>query len=244
MINTSLSITQYLIERTLYEKLRLASVHYGYLPDITKYPKTRQGATDYTRAMEKISREKGFVLTIKNNIHSTEQGEKTAPRIVVETIQCIPGEFGQWGITQYQMTASGKYKKIGLPPQPVSYLIAIHLVSNSLEQARIMNSILARSVPRRGYHKITSDIYEGIPGIENIPIEELGPTFFCELQTSRVYPDPENNLKEDVHQYIIPDAWDITLVDDGEEISPINEIVTHISTHSNLGDSEIYFKVD
>lgn len=244
MINTSLSITQYLIERTLYEKLRLASVQFGYLPDITKYPRTRQGADDYTRAMNKITQEKGFVLTIKNNIHSTEQGEKTAPRIVVETIQCIPGEFGQWGLTQYQLTPNGKYKRVGLPPQPVSYVMAIHLVSNSLEQARLMNAVLARSIPRRGYHQITEDVYQDIPGIENIPVEELGPTFFCEYQTSRVYPDPENNLKEDVHQYIIPDAWDITMVDDGEEISPMKEISTYILTQSSLGDSETYFKVE
>lgn len=244
MINTSLSITQYLIERTLYEKLRLESVKFGYLPDITKYPRNRQGATDYARAMDKIVKEKGFVLTIKNNIHSTEQGEKTAPRMVVETIQCIPGEFGQWGITQYQMTDSGKYRKLGLPPQPVSYLMAIHLVSNSLEQARVMNTILARGIPRRGYHKITPDVYQDIPGIENIPVEDIGPTFFCELQTSRVYPDPENNLKEDVHQYIIPDAWDITLVDDGVDISPLKEIHTHIITESGIGSSETYFKVE
>lgn len=244
MINTSLSITQYLIERTLFEKLRLASVKFGYLPDITKYPRSEQGAAEYTRAMDKIAKEKGFVLTIKSNIHSTEQGEKTAPRIVVETIQCIPGEFGQWGITQYKMTPSGKYRRVGLPPQPVSYLIAIHLVSNSLEQARVMNALLARSIPRRGYHKITPEIYQDIPGIENIPVEELGPTFFCELQTSRVYPDPENNLKEDVHQYIIPDAWDITLSDEGDDISPINEIETFISTKSRLGETETYFKVE
>lgn len=242
MINTSLSITQYLIERTLYEKLRLVAVQYGYLPDITKYSRGESGARAYALAMDKIHKEKGFVLTIKNNINSTEQGEKTSPRMVLETVQCIPGEWGQWGLTQYKLE-NGRYKKYGLQPQPVSYVLQFHLVSNSLEQARVMNAILARAIPRRGYHKITEDIYQGIPGVENIPVEDIGPTFYCELQTSRVYPDPENNLKEDVHQYIIPDAWDITFTDTGEDIAPISEIETTIQVHSKLGDSEAYFKV-
>lgn len=243
MVDTSLSITQYLIERTLYESLRLVAVKYGYLPDITKYPRTHDGARNYSDKLDEIAKKKGFVLAIKNNIHSTEQGEKTSPRIVIETVQCIPGEFGQWGITQYKINKDGKYDKFGLPPQPVSYIIQIHLVSNTLEQARIMNAILARAIPRRGYHKIKPEIYQDIPGIENIPVEDIGPTFFCELQTSRVYPDPENNIKEDVHQYIIPDAWDITYFDSDEEISPLEEIDFYIATHSELGNDEIYFKV-
>lgn len=243
MVNTSLSITQYLIERTLFESLRLVAVKYGYIPDITKYPRTEDGARAYAAKLDSMAKEKGFVLTIKNNIHSTEQGEKTSPRIVIETVQCIPGEFGQWGITQYKLNENGKYDKFKLPPQPVSYIIQIHLVSNSLEQSRVMNAILARAIPRRGYHKIEELVYRDIPGIENIPVEDIGPTFFCELQTSRVYPDPENNIKEDVHQYIIPDAWDVTYTDSGEEISPLEEITLYIATHSELGDDETYFRV-
>lgn len=241
-LDTSLSITQYLIERVLFEKLRLTSVKYGYMPDILKYPRTEDGARAYSEKMARIAKEKGFVIAIKNNIHSTELGEKTVPRMVVETVQCIPGEFGQWGRTQYQMGSDGMYKKYKLPPQPVNYTMQIHLVSNSLEQQRVMNAILARAIPRRGYHQVTADIYEDIPGAAEV-IGEAGPTFFCELTVSRVYPDPANNLKEDVFQYNIPDAWDITLVDTDEVVSPLNEVGVTLQTIAPFRDADYYFEV-
>lgn len=237
MNETSLSITQTLIERTLVENLRLEAVHYGYMPDITKFSRTPSGYEDYKAAQRKVADEKGFCIDVLNNLAPVEMGEKKFARMVVRTVQCIPGEFGQWGRTQYTLGTDGKFTRYELPPQPVNYVMQIHLVYNNINQGRVLNAILAKAIPRRGYHKITKMVYDGI----ELP-DEL-PTFFCELLTSNLYPNAENNTQEDVYRYNIPDAWDVVVVRAQEEgISPLLEVNLFMDL-IQVNETQLYFQV-
>lgn len=84
MNETSLSITQTLIERTLVENLRLEAVHYGYMPDITKFSRTTSGYEAYKAAQRRVADEKGFCIDVLNNLAPVEMGEKKFARMVVE----------------------------------------------------------------------------------------------------------------------------------------------------------------
>lgn len=237
MAETSLSITQTLIERTLVENLRLEAVNYGYMPDITKFPRTKQGYADYVKAQERVVSDKGFCIDVLSNLSPVEMGEKKFARMVVRTVQCIPGEFGQWGRTQYTLDTDGNFRRHELPPQPVNYVMNIHLVYNSIDQGRILNAILAKAIPRRGFHKITKMVYDDI----ELP-EEL-PTFFCELLTSNMYPSLENNCQEDVYRYNIPDAWDVVIVKTyPDKISPLLEVNLFMDL-VQINESNLYFQV-
>lgn len=235
MVESSLSITQTLIERTLVEKLRLVAVEYGYAADITKYPRTPEGEKSYRAEQKVVTNKKGFCIEVISNLNAIGEGEKRSPRMVVRTIQCIPGEFGQWGRTQYTLGEDGMFTRHDLPPQPVTYHINIHLVYSSLEQGRVLNAILAKAIPRRGYHKVEKLAFDNLP-------DEL-PTFFCELITSNMYPDPEHNLQEDVYRYQIPDAWDVVIVKSyPDKISPLLEVNGTIEL-VQINEVESYFHV-
>lgn len=238
MEQASLSITQTLVERTLVEKLRLEAVSYGYMPDITKFPRSSVGYEAYNKAKAKIKEEKGFCMDVLSNLSSIESGEKKLPRIEVKTVQCIPGEFGQWGRTQYTLDKDGYFHRHNLPPQPVNYIMNIHLVYNSINQGRVLNALLAKAIPRRGFHKITKMVYDGI----ELP-DEL-PTFFCELLTSNMYPDNENNIQEDIFRYNIPDAWDVVIVDtDPTKISPLLRVDVTLEL-VQMNEEFYYFHVE
>ena len=69
------------------------------------------------------------------------------------------------------------------------------------------------------------------------------PTFFCELLTSNLYPNAENDAQEDVYRYNIPDAWDVVVVRAQEEgISPLLEVNLFMDL-IQVNETQLYFQV-
>lgn len=220
MSDTSLSTTQELIERSLFEIIRKEVVDKGYLPDITLYPNTVLGYQDYEADKATIIANRGFAIDVYNEGSNMAKEVKKAPRIVINTGNFLPGALG--GDPQREFIDLGlEYRAQVTPPQTVDFYINIHLVSSNVKEERVLNAILALALPRRGY----------IPHY-NDPAE----TLFCRYLNFYDMDDHERGLLEKVYAYEIPDCYDrepVVFQAPGYTGGFVSKI-TEISVHPNI----------
>ena len=196
MSQVALSTIQDIIEKTVFERIRQEVVDKGYLPDISDtvtYPDTDAGYALWEAAIDAIVTAKGFAIEIFNGGISEARGVKKIPRIVINSGSFLPGALG--GDPQRIFSDQGtEYAALVTPPQTVDYYLDIHLVSNRIVQARILNAILALAIPRRAY----------IP-FYNSPTD----SFF--IRTINYYDadSSDEGIMEKVFGYEIPDLWDM-----------------------------------
>jgi len=214
MSTIALSTTQEIIERSIFEVIRKELVDKGYLPDITLYDDTEIGHTAYNEAISAIVVIKGFAIELFNEGSNLAKGVKKVPRIVINTGNFLPGALG--GDPRKYFTNQGlTYKSSVTPPQTVDFFINFHLVSNKVEQERILNSLVALSVQRRGYIPFYNDINQ---------------TFFCRYLNFFNIDDMEEGLIEKVYAYEITDCWDT----EDRVIDVAIAKMTEITLHPNI----------
>lgn len=217
MSATALSTVQSLIERSLFEALRSELIDKLYLPDVadtTAYPNNQVGFDAWKAAVSAVVTAKGFAIEIFSEGSNQAKGVKKVPRIVMNVGSFLPGALG--GDPQRYFFNNGtSYKALVTPPQTVDFYVNFHLVSNTVEQERILNSILALAVPRRGYIPWYSDETK---------------TFFARYLN---YFDGDNlgeGLIEKVYAYEIPDCWDM----EDREVEAIVAKMTEITLNTNV----------
>lgn len=193
MSNIPLSNIQTLIERSLFEAIRKELVDKGYLPDVTRYPNTAQGKLDYETALSGIVTQQGFAIELFSEGSNAAKGVKKVPRIVINTSTSLPGAIGGDPMRYYQDQGIN-YDALVMPPQMVDFYINIRLVSINVVQERILNSILALALPRRGYIPWYSDRTKYI---------------FCRNLNVYDAPDVEVGIIEKINAYEVPDCWDM-----------------------------------
>lgn len=211
MSNIVLSNTQQLIERSIFEAIRLELVDKGYLPDITRYSNNTEGRLAYESAIQSIVSTMGFAIELFNESSNTFKGVKKSPRIVINTGNFLPGDLG--GDPQRFYVDNGTtFDALVTPPQMVDFYLNIHLVSNTVQQERVLNSILALAVPRRAYIPWYTDKTQFI---------------FCRNINFFNANNPDVGLIEKVYAYEIPDCWDSEsrLVEQG--VPKITDIALH-----------------
>jgi len=209
MSATPLSDIQTVIERSLFEHIRLELVDKGYLPDVTDYPNTQVGYDDYNQAITDISNgTNGFAIELFNESENTSRGMKKVPRIVMNTGNFLPGALGG-DPSPYFSDQGSIYTSKVTPPQTVDFFINFHLISNTVAQQRILNAILALAVPRRGYIPWYSDSDK---------------TFFIRYLNYYDGDDQAEGILEKVYAYEIPDCWDSEDRDLVENVAKINRI--------------------
>jgi hypothetical protein len=214
MSATLLSNVQEIMERSLFEVLRKELVDKGYLPDITSFPNTQQGFTDYNTAISNIVTIKGFAIELFNEGANTRKGIKKVPRIIINSGSFLPGSLG--GDPQrYYLDKGQYYSAMITPPQTADFFVNIHLISGSVEQERILNAILALALQRRSY----IPFYDGTSN-----------TFFCRHMNFFNGDDMDTGIIEKIHAYQIPDCWD---TNDREFATGIAKM-TQIDLHPNV----------
>lgn len=211
MSATPLSDIQEMIERSLFEVIRLELVDKGYLPDITDldtYPDTQVGWDQWEADISTIVLNMGFAIELFGVGNSESRGIKKVPRIVLETGNFLPGALGGDPLPFFE-DQGDSYSALVTPPQTTDFYINFHLVSNSIAQHRVLNSILGLSVPRRGYIKYYND-----------PTK----SFFARYLNYYNIDDTDGGIIEHIYAYEIPDAWDQEDIIVLENIAKINEI--------------------
>tara|TARA_R110002020_G_scaffold54690_5_gene152279 strand:- start:5881 stop:6576 length:696 start_codon:yes stop_codon:yes gene_type:complete len=194
MSSIPLTTVQEVIERSLFERLRTECVDKGYLPDITTFPETPTGNTDYIAAIKTISDSaKGFAIEPFQNSSSQAKGMKRVPRIVINPQPFMEGALGGDSSRVYQLNGTTYDAKV-LPPQTSEYYFNVHLVSSSATQMRILNAIMSLSIPVRGY----------IPFYNNSNFN-----FFVRKLSGYNAPQTDEGIQETVYRFQVPDVFEV-----------------------------------
>jgi len=221
MSATVLTNVQEIIERSLFEVIRLELVDKLYLPDVSDtgtYPDNATGWAKWETDIKTIVGAKGFAIELFSVGNNEAKGMKKVPRIVIESGNFLPGALG--GDPQRYFEDQGDdYKALVTPPQTVDFYINFHLISKDIVQGRILNAILALSIPRRGY----------------IPWYNDGTkSFFARYLNYYDQGDESLGINEYVYAYEIPDAWDREDVEAYATIAKMTEITLNINVQKYM----------
>ena len=186
-----------IVDRSVYEKIRLLLVAAGYLPDIantTLYPDTDIGVAAYNAAMASIKVSKGFAVEIFGQGSSLHKYEKKVPRIVYNARRIFPGDIG--GNPENQYTKPGAVFELhAVPPTSSSVQFEISLVYETAKQERLLNSVIQATLKSRSYIKYYND---------------ASSSFMVENVSYRDNPDTAFGICEKILTYMAKDLWDIT----------------------------------
>lgn len=213
MGHISISDIEQLLERTVFEALRLETVDNGYLPDIVSFLPNSQANYDlYQAAIQTVIGTKGFSIEIFGQASNHARGLKRVPRMVFESQMFLPGALGGDSRRFYKPSGGG-FDAVLRPPQSANFFFNLHLIANTAEQLRTMQAIQALALPRRGYISLHDPTMQ-FPTDQNIFIRNLA---FQDLGNK------EEGILEKLYRYEIPDTYEI---DDEflQAIAAINEI--------------------
>lgn len=204
-----LSEIQEIIERSIFERIRLVLVEEGYLPDILNFlPENPTNYNLYEQALKTVVDTKGFVIELFNHQDNLSLGISKVPRIVIVPQPFVEGSLGGDGSRRY-IKDGLVHKAVVMPTQTSDFNCAIHLLSKTAKQTRILNSILSKSIPRRAY----------IPFIQG-----LEGNFFILQETSFQNHDTFKGLTEIIIRYTVPDLFEIDDIVVQDNISPLTNI--------------------
>ena len=232
MSATALTTIQELIERSLFEILRLEIVDKGYLPDIAAtdgelipgpYYTDDQVGWDLWEADIKAIADgaKGFAIELFGVGNNESKGVKKTPRIVLESGSFLPGALG--GDPRRFFEDQGTdYQALVTPPQTTDFYVNFCLVSNSAAQTRVLNAILALAIPRRGYLPWYSDANK---------------SFFARYLNYYDRTNTDEGIIERVYAYEIPDAWDHEDIEVYTSVAKMAEITLNTNVQKYMDGS-------
>jgi len=208
-----LSNVEELIERTLFHSVQRELVARGYLPDIedtVTYPDTQAGWDAWNAAIAQIVQDKGFCVEVFGHSSNLNKGVQKTPRIVFIPEEFEPGAIGGDQTYLYERNG-GSFDAMVRPPQSVDYFMSVHVIGETAEQMRFMNSLIGLALPRRGYLPFYDD-------------PEHKPKMFLENIAFRRYGDTSKGIEEHIRSFKIPDLYDVEEYIAETGIAPITEI--------------------
>ena len=213
---------QEIIERSIFEAIRLVIVKYGYAPDIAdsiNYPQTPTGQANFNTAQANIKTSKGFAIGLYGHSSSQDKGVRATPRICIIPRRIMPGSIGSpvGGFYKYDPLDPKTIIKVILPLDSADIDLDIHLVSSSEIQDRVMHSILNEAIGARNFVKVYNSLN---------PNEK----FFIKQISYNDIPDTIDGEEEKVYSYEIPDLY----LFDGMSLGPVSPITQiHIDFQIN-----------
>jgi hypothetical protein len=207
MINQE-TLIQTLIERTVYNALRVAFVEEGYTPEWDDYV-SRQAFEAALTAIKNGPH--GFAVEIFGASTSQDKGNKQVPRVVIVPGKSVPGEVGLEFTPIYEATkdVDGNivdWKKIRHTYQTGHFQFDIHLITNTTKQHRILHHLFNKALGPRKYLSLYNEPET------RIFIEQTG--YYDQ-------PDTYEGITENVYMY---EAKDLYLAD-GVTIATIQKIL-------------------
>ena len=131
-------MTEQQLDRTIYEKLRLAAVSLGHLPDITSI-----GNAAFPNALKNLA----DPVMIWGVSTAETRGQKTDAQITVNRSGQEQGSTSFFGIHAHNKVGTSHYNKVTLPP--LSHIVSydIRSFSNDIRMDRICRSIIRKAFP-------------------------------------------------------------------------------------------------
>jgi hypothetical protein len=211
---------QELIERSVYEQLRVGLVRDGYTPDITLYPDTQAGYDQYVKDLSDIEKERGFAVELFNMSSNMDIGLKKVPRVVLSHNFLLPGPWGSSPEAMKQLN-QGVYNLIQMDRVSVELFFNCSIIANSISQFRVLTSLLVTYLPTIQYVPYYTD--------GNNP-----ENFLVTFQSAQDFSDTTTGILEKRYTYSIPDIIMNEIMLD-ETIVPIKQIKLNTYIVSELG---------
>lgn len=181
---------QELIERSLYEKLRLKLVSLGYTPDITLYANTDAGYAAYKAALLAIKNSnKGFAVEVYGTGSIVSKGQVHTPRIVMDWGGFFEGEIGNSPEIE-SVKVGNVFHEMRSDLSTYEGIINFILVAETTAQERFIHDTFRQVLRSKSF--IT--YYDSTPGSFLIIQDSL-------VKTST----PGDGLKEWIYTFNIPD---------------------------------------
>jgi hypothetical protein len=223
---------QEILERSIYEALRLKAVADGLTPDITAFQNTAVGFEAYKLALKQIQTSKGFALEIFGNSSISAKGQIRTPRIVMEWGGYTPNDIGSSpGVFFEPIPTPGTgFNKMVTNVSSDIGLLDIILVSENTEQERYLQSLIRRALPSMSY----------IPIINQAPPYTASSDSFLIVQNSVIKTSSfSDSTKEWIYSFSIPDIWwDVSSV--LTTTSKIQDITINQLIIDHLGISSLF----
>jgi hypothetical protein len=226
---------QEIVERSIFEKLRLETLALGYIPNINnlgRYPVsggilTKVAQANWEEDVAAIKNLKGFAIEVFSNSSSFSKGLERVPRIGIITKRITDGDIGlPPGSTIYNDPDNpNQFIKIDNPTESVNMHFDIHLVTGNAVQNRILNQIL----------QIAFGVKRFIPVYNTLTEEKI----FIKQYGHYDSPDARDGQEENVYTYEVQDLY---IFDEStmRPVVPITEITTDIILGYRSEDIEDY----
>lgn len=207
-----------LIQRSIYEVIRLSLVELGYTPDITSYANTPAGYASYQADLKAIQVDKGFATELFNQTSPRGKGLKKVPRITLEYGLVIPGDWGSepTPAPAFQNGAYHYYRE-GLISMEMSF--SCRVVTETTSQTRILNQAVLQALPSLSYVPYYTDNAQ---------------TFFTEFVSHAELYDENLNTQESVVSYKVPDIVPEEPTPTGLVSTPIESINLTIANYLGI----------
>lgn len=179
------------IERSIYDAILQVAIKEGLTLDPKNYyPVTPESIKQFNDDKKALSK----YVSIFGAGSAESKGEKITPRIVVENDTLFPGAIGlQDNFLEFN-EEDKNYIPIQMPSKSLEQIVNIHICAGNQADYRVLQTIVAKALPLRGY----------IKNYLNETLTESG-NIFLELVNAYDESDTLSGLIEKAFQYQIQD---------------------------------------
>lgn len=211
----ALSSIQEILDRSLFSAISRVCIENGYSPDRGDYDfNTEQGQIEFSNALDLCQTNKGFSIEVISHSNSQYKGNKDIARIVIDPYGFIPGETGLDSSINHVKNEDGSFSRCNMPNQSSEYEVNVHVVGKTAEQIRVLNSIIAVALQRKGY----------IPKFPETSIQKSG-NFFYENTGSFDSSDRSEGVIEKIYRFLFKEIYEIDpIIDEESSIAALASI--------------------
>jgi hypothetical protein len=211
-----------LVERSLYEQLRLKVVAGGYTPNIASFADTPAGWAAYKTALSTIKTTKGFAIEVFGFSPPDDKGAIQSPRMVFYSDAFIPGTVGVQQTPIYTPNADGGYDSLTHDPLCYDLLFSCQIRASTTDQFRVLRRML----------------HEAFPPFVYIPVIGTSYHFLCILSGADTRDPSREGILEGIYRYYVPDIlFSQKIVEEAE--AALSEITINIQIANHLGISTL-----
>lgn len=209
-----------IIERSIYDAILQVAVKDGLSLDPKNYyPVTPETINQFNEDKKALTK----YVQIFGTGSAESKGEKVTPRIVVENDTLFPGVIGL-NDTSLELNEDKMYVPIQMPSKSLEQIINIHICAGNQTDYRILQSIVYRALPLRGY--IKTYLSETLLESGNI---------YLELVNAYDESDTLSGLIEKAFQYQIQDlVFEELIIEDNDNLIPMINDLTLLTDNQTL----------
>jgi len=220
----ALNDTLEVIERTLYELVRLELVSEGLTPDVTTYGNTTTAYEQYQTDLKAVVTAKGWAVELFGTEASNYRGLEKVSRIVLNHNTLVPGDYGVDPTGEIVETSPGVFQHKQGSNLAMNYFIDLVIITENQKELRKLMALIFKALPVRGF--------------KQSPIEIGLPQFLMVLDSTYRLQREKDGILGQQYTFLIPDLFMGEILE-GPELAAISEIHTSIYINEHLGIQNI-----